>query len=49
MIGDSYEADILGAQNIGMKTIYFDPHGLNVESVGERVDRLSQISPYFLS
>ena len=25
MIGDTYEADILGAQNIGMKTIHFNP------------------------
>ena len=25
MIGDNYEADILGAQKAGMKTIFFDP------------------------
>ena len=25
MIGDSYEADIQGAQNVGMRTIYFNP------------------------
>lgn len=27
MIGDSIEADIRGAQNIGMKAIYFNPEG----------------------
>lgn len=26
MIGDSYEADIQGAEKVGMKTIFFDPH-----------------------
>lgn len=25
MIGDSFESDILGAQNVGMKTIHFNP------------------------
>ena len=26
MIGDSYESDIVGAQNAGMDQIYFNPH-----------------------
>ena len=26
MIGDNYNADILGANNIGMKSIYFNFH-----------------------
>ena len=26
MIGDNYHADILGANNIGMKSIYFNFH-----------------------
>ncbi len=26
MVGDTYEADIVGAQNVGMQTIFFDYH-----------------------
>lgn len=35
MIGDSYEADILGAQNVGMHTIFFNPKKdiINSESI----------------
>ena len=29
MIGDNYNADILGAKNIGMKSIYFNFHKKN--------------------
>ncbi len=36
MVGDTYEADILGAQNIGMQTIFFNYHKENFKS-GERV------------
>jgi FMN phosphatase YigB (HAD superfamily) len=25
MIGDSFEADVLGAQNFGIKAVYFNP------------------------
>lgn len=47
MVGDSYEADILGAHNVGMKTIYFDPTGQHIDGVGHRVNRLAHISPLF--
>jgi putative hydrolase of the HAD superfamily len=49
MIGDSYEADILGARNMGMQTIYFDPLGLNANKEGVRVDELPQITSLLLS
>lgn len=29
MIGDNYEADILGAQSIGMDTVFYNPSGLD--------------------
>lgn len=32
MIGDSLEADIRGAQNVGMDAVYFNPGGLEVPS-----------------
>jgi putative hydrolase of the HAD superfamily len=47
MIGDSYEADIMGAHQVGMKTIYFEPHGNHVDGVGHRVSNLSQIKLLF--
>ncbi len=49
MIGDSYEADILGAKNMGMQTIYFDPLGLGSDREGVRVKQLSQITSLLLS
>ncbi|GAA4402522.1 YjjG family noncanonical pyrimidine nucleotidase [Nibrella viscosa] len=30
MIGDNYEADILGAQTVGMDTVFYNPAGLEV-------------------
>lgn len=30
MIGDNYEADILGAKSVGLDTIYYNPGGLDV-------------------
>ena len=36
MVGDTYEADILGAQNVGMKTIFFNYHNEKYKE-GERV------------
>ncbi|MGB5462925.1 MAG: HAD-IA family hydrolase, partial [Aureibaculum sp.] len=42
MIGDNYEADILGAQQIGMRTIYFNSNnehtGNNTISVSKLVE-----------
>ena len=32
MIGDNYNADILGANKIGMKAIYFNFHKTNEEN-----------------
>jgi putative hydrolase of the HAD superfamily len=32
MIGDDYEADILGAKNVGMNTVLFDPHKKTINS-----------------
>lgn len=47
MIGDSIEADIRGAQNIGMKAIYFNPEGkdkpLDVEHQIRRLSELKDI------
>jgi len=49
MIGDSYEADIVGAQNAGMDQIYFNPNlksnhsnpaTFKVKSLAEIVDIL---------
>lgn len=39
MIGDNYEADILGAYNIGMRCVYYNPTGLIIENM--RADILS--------
>lgn len=46
MIGDSYEADIMGAQAVGMKTIYFDIHKSTDLAAG-RVRTLSEIKSFF--
>ena len=32
MIGDSYDNDILGAKNIGMDQIFFNPNNFNIEN-----------------
>ncbi|WP_442846486.1 YjjG family noncanonical pyrimidine nucleotidase [Leeuwenhoekiella sp. H156] len=36
MVGDTYDADIVGAQKVGMKTIFFNYHKEQVDS-GERI------------
>lgn len=46
MIGDNYEADVLGAINIGMEAILFNYHDLNVEGNVKKIDHLSEISNY---
>jgi putative hydrolase of the HAD superfamily len=44
MIGDSIEADIRGAQNFGMKAIYFNPEGKEApEDVGHQIKCLSDL------
>ncbi|MHB1176805.1 MAG: YjjG family noncanonical pyrimidine nucleotidase [Daejeonella sp.] len=42
MIGDSVEADIRGAQNIGMKAIYFNPE--NKEKPGDVTQQIACLS-----
>nr|WP_311195762.1 HAD hydrolase-like protein [Antarcticibacterium sp. 1MA-6-2] len=47
MVGDNYEADIMGAENVGMKTIFFDYYQLNnynVESPG--IQKLKDLKIY---
>jgi len=46
MIGDSLEADIEGAHNIGMETIYFDYRNLNNSNGYKRVTTLKSIENY---
>lgn len=43
MIGDSYEADILGANNLGITSIYYDVHNDNVPDTQIKVDNLLSI------
>ncbi|MCX2679489.1 YjjG family noncanonical pyrimidine nucleotidase [Galbibacter sp. EGI 63066] len=46
MVGDSYEADILGAKKVGMKTILYTPNGgyLNVKT--HIINELEEIKSY---
>ncbi|WP_299115365.1 YjjG family noncanonical pyrimidine nucleotidase [uncultured Winogradskyella sp.] len=46
MIGDSLEADIEGANNIGMDTIYFDYRNLNNTKNYKRITKLKSIENY---
>ncbi len=46
MIGDSLEADIEGAHNIGMETIYFDYRNLKNSNGFKRVTTLKSIETY---
>lgn len=46
MIGDSLEADIEGAHNIGMETIYFDYRNLNNSNGYKRVTTLKSLENY---
>lgn len=43
MIGDNYEADILGAEAIGIKTICFNYHNYNLPAEIIQVSKLKQI------
>lgn len=44
MIGDSIEADIRGAKNIGMDAIYFNPNRLSIpEDVDRQIHHLSEL------
>lgn len=46
MIGDSYEADILGAKNIGMDVVFFDINKVNLDADIKRIDNLIQLKNY---
>ncbi|MEP3837987.1 MAG: YjjG family noncanonical pyrimidine nucleotidase [Algibacter sp.] len=46
MIGDSYEADILGAKNIGMDVVFFDVNNLEVDNNIKQIDNLIQLKKY---
>jgi putative hydrolase of the HAD superfamily len=46
MIGDGYEADILGAINVGMEVIYFDTNDLNLETDVKQINGLIEIKKY---
>ncbi len=47
MIGDSIEADIRGAQNFGMKAIYFNPEGKEApEDVAHQIQCLSELREF---
>lgn len=46
MIGDNYEADILGASNIGMDTIFFDLANQDFNGKIKQIDNLIHIKKY---
>lgn len=46
MIGDGYEADILGALNIGMDVIFFDEFQKPVESHIKKINNLIELKNY---
>lgn len=43
MIGDSFEADVEGALNIGMHAIYFNPESINHNETIKQISKLSQL------
>ncbi|AUP80329.1 YjjG family noncanonical pyrimidine nucleotidase [Flavivirga eckloniae] len=46
MIGDSYEADILGAKNIGMEVVFFDVHNTTIDDGIKKINNLIQLKKY---
>lgn len=46
MIGDSYEADVLGAKNIGMDVVFFDTYNMAVDNNIKQIDNLIQLKKY---
>ncbi|WP_298530501.1 YjjG family noncanonical pyrimidine nucleotidase [uncultured Algibacter sp.] len=46
MIGDSYEADILGAKNIGMDVILFDAKGIGIDKDVKQINELTKLKFY---
>jgi len=47
MIGDSFEADIIGALKVGMKAIWFNPNHEVAKKSVEQINCLSQLSTIF--
>lgn len=43
VIGDDFEADIIGAENAGMQSIFFNPYNPDIDHKGTTVEKLSQI------
>lgn len=46
MVGDSYEADILGAKNVGMDVIFFDIRGTKIDNGIKQIDNLNELKQY---
>ncbi len=46
MIGDSYEADILGAQKIGMQSVFFDYYQREQNFPSLRIKKLNELKHY---
>ncbi len=46
MIGDNYEADVLGALNIGMDAIFFGNYNNKLDATVKQVDNLIQLKKY---
>ncbi len=47
MIGDNYEADILGALNVGLDAICFNYHNEKIDSTIKQVKALEEIKRFF--
>lgn len=47
MIGDSYEADVLGAMNVGLEAIFFNIKGIDSEPHIKQINELKQLKLYF--
>lgn len=44
MVGDDYEVDIIGAQDVGMQQIFFDPYNLQLDvECSYRINNLEEI------
>ncbi len=47
MIGDSYEADVQGALEVGMQALYFNPHGKTLKKTYKNeIKHLNEIKKY---